>query len=102
MNTNNKRRERRAEGEQNVQQFYIYKLLLLGCFLGRLRDLSTRLIGLVYGLDDTDSNSLPHVTDGKTTKWRVFVIRFDTHRLRRNKLGNASVTRLDEFRGGFN
>lgn len=59
--------------------------------------LSSRLVGLVDGLDDTDSNGLPHVTDGETTKWWVFVVGLNTHWLAWNKLGNAGVARLDEL-----
>jgi hypothetical protein len=32
------------------------------------------LLGLLDGLDDTDSNGLPHITDGETTKRRVLVV----------------------------
>ena len=63
--------------------------------------LATRLVGLVDALDDTDSNGLPHVTDGETTKRGVLVVGLNAHRLRRDKLGNASVTRLDELRRRF-
>ena len=83
--------------------------------------LSTRLVGLIDGFDNTNSDSLPHVTDGETTKGRIFVIRFNTlvyqwfrkkgrldeiskthHGLGRNEFGDASVTRLDEFGSSFN
>ena len=40
--------------------------------------LSTSLLGLVDGFDDTDSNGLSHVTDGETTERRVLVIRLNT------------------------
>lgn len=59
--------------------------------------LSSRLVSLVDGLDDTNGNGLPHVTDGETTEWWVFVIGLDTHWLAWDKLGNAGITRLDEL-----
>jgi hypothetical protein len=40
--------------------------------------LATRLVSLLKGFDDTDSDGLPHVTDGETTKWGVLVVRFNT------------------------
>ena len=61
------------------------------------RTLSSRLVGLVNGLDDTDGNGLPHITDGETTKWWVFVIGLDAHWLAWDKLGNAGITGLDEL-----
>lgn len=59
--------------------------------------LSARLVSLVDRLDDTNSNSLSHVTDGKATQRWVFVVGLDTHRLRGNKFDNASITRLDKL-----
>lgn len=82
--------------------------------------LASRLVGLLNGFDDTDSHGLPHVTDGETTKWGVLVVRFNTENIGYDKgaaifnskdvphgfggdeLSNASITRLDEFRGSFN
>lgn len=63
--------------------------------------LSTGLLSLVDGLDDTDSDGLSHVTDSETTERRVLVVGLDTHGLRRNELGDARITRLDEFGGGL-
>jgi hypothetical protein len=40
--------------------------------------LATRLLSLVNRFDDADGDSLPHVTDGETTKWGVFIVRFNT------------------------
>ena len=59
--------------------------------------LATRLVGLVDALDDTDSNGLPHVTDGETTKRGVLVVRLHAHGLAGHELGNASIARLDEL-----
>ena len=63
--------------------------------------LATRLVGLINGLDDTDGNSLSHVTDGETTKGWVLVVGLDAHRLARHKLDDASITRLDELGVSF-
>jgi len=76
-------------------------LLLLGCLLSGLRDFSSSLVGLVDGLDDTNGDSLSHVTDGETTKRWIFVVGLDAHGLAWNKLGDASITGLDEFGAGF-
>ena len=59
--------------------------------------LATGLVGLLDGLDDTDGDRLPHVTDGETTKRGVLVVGLHAHGLAGNKLGNASITRLDEL-----
>lgn len=40
---------------------------------------------------------MPHVTDGKTTKWWILVVRLNAHRLGRNELDDASIARLDEL-----
>jgi hypothetical protein len=40
--------------------------------------LATTLVGLLNRFDNTDSDGLPHVTDGETTKWGVLVVRFNT------------------------
>ena len=59
--------------------------------------LATGLVGLVDGLDDTDGDGLPHVTDGETTERWVGVVLLDAHGLAGHKLGNARITRLDEL-----
>ena len=66
-----------------------------------IRTLATRLVSLLHGLDDADGNRLPHVTDGETTKRRVLVVRLHAHGLAGDKLGNASIARLDELGGGL-
>jgi hypothetical protein len=43
-----------------------------------LLTLASSLLGFVDGLDDTNSNSLSHVTNGKTTKRRILGIGLDT------------------------
>lgn len=48
-------------------------------------------------LDDTNGDSLPHVSDGESTKGRVVGVRLDTEGLLRDELDDSSVTRLDEL-----
>jgi len=72
------------------------KHLLLGCLDGGLGDLSG-FVNLDNGLDDTDSNSLSHITDSETTKWWVFGEGLDAHWLGRNHLDDGGITRLDEL-----
>ena len=55
------------------------------------------LLGLLDGLDDTDGNGLPHISDGKTAKRRVLVVGLNTHGLAGDELDNARITRLDEL-----
>ena len=59
------------------------------------------LLRLLDGLNNTDSNGLPHITDGETTEGRVLVVTLNTHGLAGDKLGNASITGLDELGGIF-
>ena len=59
--------------------------------------LATGLVGLVDGLDDTDGDGLPHVTDGETAEWWVGVVLLNTHGLRGDELGNAGIAGLDEL-----
>jgi len=77
-------------------------LFLLGSLFSGFRHLATTLVGLLNGLDDTDGNSLSHVTDGKTTERRLLIVRFDTHGLGGNKFDDGSITRLDKLGAGFN
>jgi len=72
-------------------------LLLLLCLLGRLCGRAG--LGLRGGgLDDTDSNGLPHVTHSEPSQGSELAERLHAHWLRRNELDNGSVTRLDELR----
>lgn len=65
--------------------------------MGGLGDLAS-LLTLLNALDDTDGDSLTHVTDGETTKGWVVGKSLDAHRLRWNHLDDSGITRLDEFR----
>jgi len=78
------------------------ELLLLGGLLGGLGNLSAFSCCLLNGLDDTNSNRLPHVTDGETAKRWEFVEGLHTHWLGGDHLYDGSVTRLDELGAFFN
>jgi hypothetical protein len=49
------------------------------------------------GLDDTDSDGLPHVTDSEPSKGRELGEGFDTHGLAGLQLNDGGITRLDEL-----
>ncbi|KAK7846503.1 hypothetical protein CFP56_007868 [Quercus suber] len=68
--------------------------LLLG---SRLGNLGSRWILLLHALDDSDSHSLPHVPDGKTTKWGILGESFNNHGLGGNHLNHSRITILQEF-----
>jgi hypothetical protein len=75
----------------------LVELTLLGTGLdGGLGDLSGLAIRLLDALDDTDGNSLSHVTDGETTERGVVGEGLDTHGLGRDHLDKASVTGFDD------
>merc|ERR1712062_316087 len=73
----------------------IGSLLLVG-LLGSLGGLAGDLLG-GGGLDDTDSNSLPHVPDGEPSKGRVVGEGLHAHGLAGEQLHDGSVSRLDEI-----
>jgi hypothetical protein len=67
-----------------------------------LRNLaSATLLGLGNRLDDTDSDSLSHVTDGETAERWIVREGLNAHGLGWNHLDNSSVTRLDELGSVF-
>ena len=49
------------------------------------------------GLDDTDSDGLPHVTDSEPSKWRIVSEGLHTHGLAGGQEDDGGVTRLDEL-----
>merc|ERR1712200_245982 len=73
----------------------IGSLLLVG-LLGSLGGLAGDLLG-GGGLDDTDSNSLPHVPDGEPSKGRVVGEGLHAHGLAGEQLHDGSVSGLDEL-----
>merc|ERR1719309_233724 len=73
----------------------IGSLLLVG-LLGGLGGLAGDLLG-GGGLDDTNSNSLPHVPDGEPSKRRVVGEGLHAHGLAREQLHDGSVSGLDEL-----
>jgi len=66
-----------------------------------LGDLSSTLLGLDDGLDDTDSDGLTHVTDSETTERGVLSESFNAHGLGRHHLDNSGITGLDELGAGL-
>merc|ERR1712072_322836 len=52
---------------------------------------------LFNSLDDTDSNSLSHVTNGKTSEWLVVGESFDAHWFLWGKDGDGGISRFDEL-----
>jgi hypothetical protein len=93
------KKKKARRDERRIKENSTSTSLLLGSLLGRLRHcskssantiqleckdgrltLASRLVGLINGLDDTDGNCLPHVTDGETTEGRIFIVRFDALR----------------------
>lgn len=62
-----------------------------------VRTLATALVGLLHRFDNTDSDRLPHITNGEATKWRIFSERLNTHRLRGDELDDGGITRLDKL-----
>jgi hypothetical protein len=71
------------------------RLLLLGGTLA----LGVLLLG--DGLDDTDSDSLSHVTDSKAAQRRIVVEGLDNHGLGGLQGDHACITALDELRVGL-
>jgi len=84
----------RQDGTTKRRKFV--RLFLLGSLLRGLGDLSS-LLGLLDAFNDTDSNRLPHVTDGEATKRWVLVVCLDAHRLARDELDDRGISRLDEL-----
>ena len=77
-----------------------WRSLLLDCLLGSLGlDAGDFLLG--DGLDDVDSNGLPHVTDGELTERGEIGEGFHAHWLGGFQANNAGVAGLDEFGFGF-
>merc|ERR550525_994533 len=74
-----------------ILRSYHPRLLLLSSRLGSLAG----LLNLLNRLDNTNSDSLPHVPNSEPTKRRVLLKRLDAHGLGRNQLDNSGVTRLD-------
>jgi len=74
--------------------------LLLGGLDGGLGDLAG-FVDLDDTLDDTDSNSLSHVTDGETSERWVVGESLNAHWLGGNHLDDSGITRLDELGGRF-
>jgi len=75
-------------------------LLLAGLF-GGFGDLARASLLLGDGLDDTDGDRLPHVTDGEATERRVVGESLDRHGLGRSHFHDGRVAVLDRLGEGF-
>jgi len=73
-----------------LEKLYLFLVGLLGRFGGLALG-----IALDDRLDDTDSNGLPHVSDGESTKRSVVSKGLNAHGLGRDHLDDGSVSRLD-------
>lgn len=78
----------------------LQSFLLLG-LLRSLRHLTSASLALLDVLDDTNGNCLPHVTDGKATKWGIFGELLNAHGLLGYHLDHGSITRLHALGGGL-
>merc|ERR1719150_243133 len=70
-------------------------LLLLGLLCGLGLGAFDSLGG--GGLDNTNSDGLPHVTDSEPSKWRIVSEGLDTHGLAGGQEDDGSISRLDEL-----
>merc|ERR1712234_52144 len=77
------------------------RLLLLASLFGGLGDLARGGFLLGDGLDDTDGDRLPHVTDGETTERRVVGESLDRHGLGGSHLHNGGIAVLDALGESF-
>jgi len=77
------------------QQLLLHVSLLLRCCF---RHLSTSRFLLLHSLDHTHSNRLPHITNSKTTKWRVLGKSFHGHGLGGNHLHKPCIPILQKLR----
>merc|ERR1712234_60286 len=77
------------------------RLLLLASLFGGLGDLARGGFLLGDGLDDTDGDRLPHVTDGEATERRVVGESLDRHGLEGSHLHNGGIAVLDALGESF-
>merc|ERR1719334_2970580 len=77
------------------------RLLLLAGLFGGLGDLARASLLLGDGLDDTDGDRLPHVTDGEATERRVVGESLDRHGLGGSHLHNGGIAVLDALGESF-
>merc|ERR1711951_101858 len=77
------------------------RLLALASLLGGLGDLAGTSFLLSDGLDDTDGDRLPHVTDGEATERRIVGESFHAHGLGGSHLHNGGIAVLDALGESF-
>jgi len=63
--------------------------------LGGFGDFSTGAIAFLDGFDNTDGDSLSHISDSESSQWSVGGEWFDAHWFGWDHLDNSGVTRLD-------
>lgn len=80
--------------------------IMCGCMCSLLLLVFSTLSGtsvLLDGfLDNTDGNSLFHVSDGESSEWWVLIESFNTHGFLGEHSNESGITRLDELGFGFN
>ena len=72
-------------------------LLLATGLFGGLGDFAGGRIFLDDGFDDSDGDSLPHVTDSEATEGRIVGERLHAHWLRWRQLDHSGVAGLDRL-----
>ena len=78
-----------------MQLHWVYLLLLHG-LLSSLGLAALNSFGS-GGLDDTHSHGLSHVSDSKSSKWRIVSECLNTHWLAWSEQNNGGISRLDEL-----
>lgn len=79
-------------GRKNVVR-YIANLLV--CFDSRFGHFTIGTVTFLDGLDDSDGNSLSHISDGESSKWSVLGKWFDAHWLGWQHLDDGGITGFD-------
>jgi len=74
-----------------------YKIGFKATLLLLLSANGSSLFLLDNALDDTNSDSLFHVSDGESTKWWVLGESLNGHSLGWDQLNNGGITRFDEL-----
>jgi len=91
----------RVPVDRTIIFFEAWMSLLLAGLFGGFGDLARASLLLGDGLDDTDGDRLPHVTDGEATERRVVGESLDRHGLGGSHFHDGRVTVLDRFGEGF-
>lgn len=87
--------------ERNNAIEYAWLFLCLHGLFGSLGYLATGIFE-VDTLDDTDGDSLSHITYRETSQWRELLERFDAQRFAGHQDNDGSIARFDGFWVVFN